>query len=353
MKKLVHGGDIYSYNDEKIIDFSANVNPLGLPQSVKDAIADNIELYTNYPDPLCRELKNAFLKYKGVKPENIVCGNGAADIIFKLVLAINPKKALLLAPTFSEYENALGICNCQVIHHFLLEENEFVLDDSIFNKITNDIDIMFICNPNNPTGIEIEKDFIIKIAEKCLENSVILVVDECFNEFLDDADRYSVVSNLDKYKNIIVLKAFTKIYAMAGIRLGYAFCSDEILIDKINNMLQPWSVSTVASKCGVAALGEKKYILKTKKLIFENREYLITELKKLGFKVYNSKVNYIFFKTNDLELVSKLEKFGLLIRSCSNYVGLCNGYYRIAVKNHSDNEILVECLQKIRSDNNG
>jgi histidinol-phosphate aminotransferase len=347
LKKLVHGGDIYSYNDRKIIDFSANVNPLGLPRSVKKAISDNIEAYTNYPDPLSRELKQAFLKYEGITPDNIVFGNGAADIIFRLVLAIKPKKALLLAPTFSEYETALKICDCEILHHFLTDENGFVLDDNIFNKITSDIDIMFICNPNNPTGIAIEKEFVLEIAKKCLDNNIILVVDECFNEFLEHNYKYSVYSYIDEYKNIIILKAFTKTYAMAGIRLGYAFCSNKILIEKITNMLQPWSVSTVASKCGAVALGEKDYLIEAKKLIFKNRKYLICELECFGFKVYNSMANYIFFKADDFELTNKLEKYGILIRSCANYIGLEKGYYRIAVKKSCDNEFLIECLKEI------
>ena len=346
MKKLVHGGDIYSYN-KKVIDFSANVNPLGLPQSVKDAIVDHIDLYENYPDPLCRELKDAFFRYKNIAAEHIVFGNGAADVIFRIVFALKPEKALLLAPTFSEYETALKTCGCEVLHYFLSEKNRFALDGGIFEKITTDLDMMFICNPENPTGVATKKELILEIARKCSENNVILVVDECFNDFLEDETQYSVVSDRHQYKNLIILKAFTKIYAMAGIRLGYAICSDEILIDKISNTLQPWSVSTVASKCGVAALGEKEYVLETKKLICQNGEYLINELEKLGFLVYHSKANYIFFKSNDLELAEKLEAYGVLIRSCSNYTGLGKGYYRIAVKNYDNNKFLIECLRKI------
>ncbi len=344
--KLVHGGDIYSHK-EAVIDFSANINPFGLPSSVRQAIVDNIDSYVNYPDPLCRELKSAIAKHENVLKSNIVCGNGAADVIFRLVLAVKPDKAMIIVPTFAEYEQALKVCDCDIVYHFLLEQDGFILNESIFDNISNDVDMMFICNPNNPTGIPIKKEFILKIANKCKENNILLVVDECFNEFVDDEKSYSVVYNLQDNTNIIVLKAFTKMYAMAGIRLGYALCSNTILIDKISNTLQPWSVSTVASKCGIAALKEKDYVQKTKLLIERNRNYLINELEKIGFVVYGSKANYVFFKSCELNLVEKLEQHNILIRSCENYVGLEKGYYRIAVKNQEDNQYLIDCLKKV------
>ena len=187
----------------------------------------------------------------------------------------------------------------------------------------------------------------LNIVDKCKENNVVLVVDECFIDFLKDEEEYSVSSYITQYDNLIILKAFTKIYAMAGIRLGYMMCSNMDNVNKINNIGQPWSVSTVASKCGVAALKEVDYVKRTKEYIKDNREYLIKELRGLGYKVFESKANFILFKTKNTEIKDKLEEYGILIRSCSNYRNLDKEYFRIAVKSHENNKYLIDCLNKI------
>lgn len=350
MDNLIHGGDIYSKrknNTKLILDLSANINPFGMPGSVKKAIIDNIESYTNYPDPLCRELREALELYENTSINNIICGNGAADLIFKITLALKPKKALLIAPTFAEYEEALNLVNCEINYYNLKEENYFCIKEDILNYITTDLGIIFICNPNNPTGIPMKKVDMLNIVDKCKENNVVLVVDECFIDFLKDEEEYSVSSYITQYDNLIILKAFTKIYAMAGIRLGYMMCSNMDNVNKINNIGQPWSVSTVASKCGVAALKEVDYVKRTKEYIKDNREYLIKELRGLGYKVFESKANFILFKTKNTEIKDKLEEYGILIRSCSNYRNLDKEYFRIAVKSHENNKYLIDCLNKI------
>ena len=349
MKKLIHGGDIYTKRNtkEKIIDFSANINPLGLPNSVKQAIIDNIDSYESYPDPLCRELRERLSQHIKINKDNIICGNGAADLIFKVTMALKPKKALLIAPTFAEYEEALNLVESEIQYYELNEQNNFIIDENILNCICPQLDIMFICNPNNPTGIAIKKEEVIKIAEVCKSNNVILVVDECFTDFLIEEYEYSICEYLNEYNNVIILKAFTKIYAMAGIRLGYMLCSNKSILSKVSNIGQPWSVSTVASKCGVAALDEVDYVNKTKLYIKNNREYLKKELEALGYKVFPSQVNYILFKSKDTSIKEKLEYYGILIRSCSNYKVLDNKYFRIAVKSRSDNEYLISCLKEI------
>lgn len=346
-KKLVHGGDIYSYGDFAVLDFSANINLLGMPDSVKQAIVDNIELYTSYPDPLCRELKQALSLHEHISSDKIVCGNGAADIIFRIALALRPKNALILAPTFAEYESALKMVDCTVSYFTLQQENGFVVDKSILEMITTDVDMLFICNPNNPTGVPTKRSLMIEIANKCHETNTVLVVDECFNDFLECAEAYSIVDELDRLTNTIVLKAFTKIYAMAGIRLGYALSGSSVLIEQIESTLQPWSVSTVASKCGVAAVAETQFVEETKAITKLNREYLSRELTALGMTVFDSKANYLFFKCSDKLLDSKLANHNILIRSCENYRGLGAGFFRIAVKSKLDNVRLINTIKEI------
>jgi len=351
MHKLVHGGDIYSKREipenTRLIDFSANINPLGMPLNVKTAIIDNIDNFSCYPDPLCRELIKEISEYEKVQQEYIVCGNGADDILYRISAALKPKRALLTAPAFSEYEQSLKITDCSIIYGYLSESTGFKLDRSILDSITSDIDIMFLCNPNNPTGITVQKDLVLKIAAVCKSNNAVLVVDECFIDFVENTDEYSITDKINDFDNVIVLKAFTKIYAMAGIRLGYAICSDKAVIEKIYNAGQPWSVSVIAQKCGVAAIRETEYVERTRQIIKQNREYLISELKLIGLKVFDSMANYIFFKSENKFLYLELEKYGILIRPCGNYRGLDDTYFRIAVKSREDNEYLIESLKQI------
>lgn len=350
--KIVHGGDIYSANNSNnIIDFSANINPLGMPSSVKKAIVDNIDKYNVYPDPLCRDLRKEIGKFEKLNSDFILCGNGAADIIFKIALYLRPKKALILAPTFSEYEEALNLVNCSISYYDLKEDNNFKIDINILNHIVKGIDIMFLCNPNNPTGIPLKKDIILKIIHKCKVNNTFLVVDECFVEFLEKEEEYTIKEYINSNDNVIILKAFTKIYAMAGLRLGYMLTSNLKVINGISKVGQPWSVSQVATVAGIAALKEELYVKETKKYIRENREYLKMELKKLGFKVFNSQANYIFFKCKDKGIEKYLKNKDILIRGCSNYVGLNESYFRIAIKSRNDNIKLIEAIRKFKEEN--
>lgn len=351
MKQITHGGDIYSQRDipgnKKIIDFSANVNPLGLPPAVKRAIIDNLDAFSNYPDPLCRELTGAISEHEKIPKEYIVCGNGAADIIYRIAAVSRPKIALLPAPTFSEYEQSLKAVGSSIKYHYLIKDEDFILDEKIFIDIEPYVDIMFLCNPNNPTGIPIKKEAVLKIGEQCKRNKTVLVVDECFIDFLENPQDFSIVSKLEDFPNIIVLKAFTKTYAMAGIRLGYGICADKKIISNMNDAGQPWNVSLVAQKCGVAALKEYEYVKRTRILIGENRDYLMKNLKLMGIKVFESMANYILFKSENRHLHRELEKEGILIRSCGNYVGLNDFYFRMAVKLKDDNEYFIKSMNRI------
>ncbi|MEG1044248.1 MAG: histidinol-phosphate transaminase [Oscillospiraceae bacterium] len=350
MKKIIHGGDIYSQigKHDRIIDFSANINPLGIPQKVKEALHNAVDMVESYPDPLCRELTKSLAKKENISEDYFVMGNGAADLIYRFVIAAKPKKALILAPTFSEYELALKTVECEVEYFRLKESTDFSITEEILDCITKEIDVIFICNPNNPTGIIADTKIMIQILDKCKINGSILVVDECFNDFLDDGHSHTLKNELENHKNLFILRAFTKIYAIPGVRLGFGMSSNADLIDKINDVGQAWSVSVFAQEAGIAALSEDNYISETLNYVKNEREYLKKSLRNMGFTVFNSSANYIFFKNNfNVEIKSELEKYGILIRSCDNYVGLSKNYYRIAVKTKGDNEILIETLGKI------
>ncbi len=334
-----HGGDIYSR--EISLDFSANLNPSGMPEGVKTALKNSVSEWENYPDPLCRKLCKALSEYENFPIENIVCGNGAADLIYRLVKAVNPKKVIVTAPTFSEYEKALSENGTEILHYYLSEKYDFAIDKGILNVLDSSTDMIFLCNPNNPTGQYVPKDILKAVAEKCLENDIILVCDECFLSFVTDGKSKSIRHFLNK--NVIILNAFTKIYSMAGLRLGYALFGSTELAETVQKTGQYWSVSTPAQIAGIAALNEKNYIEKTVQLINKERDFLTAELQKFGFRVFKSEANFILFRC-DMPLDELLLREKIAIRNCGNYEGLSDGYFRIAVRNHEENAMLITAI---------
>lgn len=344
MTKHIHGGDVYKYKN--CIDFSANTNPLGTPESVKQAIRDCLDHISDYPQVGCDELKNALAEYEGVEKKNLICGNGAADLIFSLCRAKIPEKALVLAPTFAEYEQALGSVGCEVEHFFLKEEDDFHVQESFPEALNPELDMIFLCNPNNPTGILMERPLLEKILKRCAELGIFMVVDECFLDFVKEPETYTLKKLLEKYNNLFILKAFTKRYAMAGVRLGYGMCADEKTLLTMEGMTQPWNVSSIAQAAGIAALKETEYVKKGRNLSFAEAAWMKQKLGELGLKVYPSQANYIFFKGPE-NLFEKCIKRGILIRDCSNYPGLSKGYYRVAVRKHEDAMRLVEVLKEV------
>ncbi len=352
MNKFEHGGDIYSR--QITYDFSANINPLGLPDGIKDVLTRQVEEYSNYPDVNCRALRTAIAELEKVCTEQIVCGNGAADLIYRIVWALKPGKALLPVPTFSEYEKALESVGCSVDYHLLCEEADFALKDDFLDKIRGN-DIIFLCNPNNPTGRIVPEALLCRILAACQESECTLVLDECFLDFtgagsMVEEDGTVADSGWNSRSlfggNVIILKAFTKIYAMAGLRLGYCLCGDVKLAEAIQNCGQCWSVSVPAQLAGVAALKEKDYVKQTVELISGEREYLAASLERLGFQVYPSEANFLLFWCG-APLDRLLLEEGIAIRSCANYRGLKYGYFRIAVRSHAENEALIRGIERV------
>lgn len=333
MKKFEHGGDIYRNNVR--IDFSVNTNPLGIGEKVKKAVMENADSFGIYPDVQYTALRRAIADKEGVDAENVVCSNGAAEMIFAAARAVMPKKALITAPAFSEYERALLSVGCEIEYYELKEENGFCIKNDILESL-NGIDMVFICNPNNPVGNIAEQSIMERTAKICAENNITCVIDECF---MDIANGYSMKGKLP------VIKAFTKTYAMAGLRLGYLM-GDTKIVGDIKKQLPAWNVSAAAQAAGIAALDDEEYLNKSRKLIKTEREYLGRELKRHGFKVFDSETNFILVKGKRGIDKTLLER-GILIRSCDNFKGLDGGFYRIAVKQHEENAELIRELGDI------
>lgn len=345
IKKHQHGGDIYRYKG--CIDFSANLNPLGTPRRVIQAVAESAAKVADYPDVRCEALREATADYEGVDSSMLYFGNGAAEVIFSLCLALKPKKALIPAPTFAEYEQALKSVGCSVVHAYLKEEEGFQVGESFIRAIEQEQpQVIFLCNPNNPTGVLTPPDLLKEILKACEKTGSRLVLDECFNDFIPDRAQYTMKGCLAAHPSLFILKAFTKRYAIAGIRLGYGLSADRDLLEKMEQATQPWNVSTPAQAAGVAALREEDYVNEGRALIQKERAYLREALAKLGYKLYDSRANYIFFYSRR-PLWEDCKNRGILIRDCSNYPGLGAGYYRIAVRAHEENRKLIQVLTNI------
>ncbi len=347
---LIHGGDIEGYVREygkEPVDFSANCNPLGLPESAKTAAAASLSIADRYPDPLSRRLTEALGKNLSVPPESIFLSAGAAEVIFRLTAALKPKKALLLAPAFAEYELALSASGCELKFHTLSSDNGFLLTEKYLEELSDDIDILFLCNPNNPTDCLIDPSLLLKILSACRKYKIYMVLDECFNGFLDEPDSNSLIKQLPDNPKLVILGAFTKIYGMAGLRLGYCLSYDRNLIKALREAGQPWSVSSVAEAAGIAAMSDTEYLERSLKLIREQRVRLAEGLRSCGMEVFEPAANFIFFRSPIPELGELCRENGFLLRDCSNYRGLSKGYYRIAVRTHDENERLLDAISDI------
>ena len=316
--ELVHGGDWAGYRarfGHDALDFSANVSPLGLPQGVADAIVAALPTADRYPDPLCRELRTALSRAEQLPEPWILCGNGAADLIYRLVWALKPRRALLPAPTFAEYAAALESVGCEVKRKTLHEADDFAVTEAFVQAVNQSIDLVFLCQPNNPTGQITPPELVQRLVRRCADCGA-------------------------------VLKAFTKLYAMAGVRLGYALCSDTALLAKMQAAGQPWGVSSLAQAAGAAALRETAYADAVRALIADQRPKLAAGLRALGLQVIEGSANYLLFRAPET-LGAALQQRGVCLRSCGNYPGLSAGWYRTAVRTAPENEQLLQTMREV------
>lgn len=355
MFKYDHGGDIYAPSlprgEGQLLDFSANTNPLGLPGGVKKALAAAPASFERYPDPYCRELRAALARRLGVKQDWLLFGNGAADLLYRLAQLIRPACALVLAPSFSDYRRSLASVGCKVRHYHLQEKLGFALPISFLENIKPEYQCVYLCNPNNPTGLLLSQQLLEAVLDRCRECNSYLILDECFMDLVDPKEAYSLVKRLSDYPRLIILKAFTKTYAMAGLRLGYLLSADGKLLNQLRLSAQAWSVSGPAQVAGLAALKEEGYLEQTWACLAKERNYLCSQLSQLGLKVYGASANYLLFRLAwNLDLKALLLERGILVRSCANYPGLDSHYYRIAIKKRRENLLLVQALRKILQD---
>ena len=385
-----HGGNIYKIFREKnikeILDYSSNINPYGIPESLKKRITENLEILERYPDPDYVELREKLAYLNKVDISNIILGNGATEIIFLFMKVINPKKILIAAPTFGEYEravkatervenssilgdsnkkkddeNSCGKQKIKIEYFELKESDDFKLNiHNLKNELEKKYDLLIICNPNNPTGKFLKLDETEEILRECNKYNTKLFIDEAFIDFLKDGMKESIINTKENKQNLFVTRAFTKFFAMPGLRLGYGIYFDKKLEKRISEKKEPWSVNNIAEMAGLTVLDDTKYIEETLKWIAEEKTYVYEKLNEInGIKVYETEVNFITGKIDEKLfseglnvkiLREKMLEQGILIRDASNFNFLDERFFRLAIKNRKNNDRVIETLKKIFDD---
>lgn len=336
---MAHGGDIYRNRVKH--DFSVNVNPFGPPDAVIESIREQADMAAVYPDEWCDDLCRAIALREGVGKDEVLCGNGASELIMSIIYAHRPKRALLTAPAFSEYERALQACGCTISYYYLKKEFDFYIQQDYMEMITEDLDMVILCEPLNPAGVVNDAGLLGAIACRCRECGCTLVMDASFLPFTEKEKKVKEAVGKD---GVLWLSSFTKLYAIPGVRLGYVLCDSFREKERIRKAQPAWSVSVLAMAAGMAALGQEEYLRRSLADIRKEREYLRRELEKAGLTVFPSEANFLLVHCS-YPLYEILLKEQILIRDCSDYRGLEPGYYRIAVRRHEENRALAGVLK--------
>lgn len=336
--------------DPAVLDLSVSVNPLGPPQGIQEAVAAVTPLCAGYPDGSCAALTQAACRVYGLSPGQIFWGAGAGELIDRLARAVRPKRALLPVPTFEDYEKALRRQGCQVSYYYLEEQNGFQFTPRFLKALAPGLDLVFLCQLNNPTGQTIPAALLREILARCRENGILAVVDECFLGFLDQADALTSRQFLNEFPNLAVIDAFTKLYALAGFRLGFCAAGNSLLLKKIEEAGPEFCVSIPAMAAGLAALADREYLPRARAFLREEKAFLRAALEKQGICPVGSLANFLFFPSPVPSLREKLQERGVLIRDCDSFRGLSREYCRAAIRTREENikfiSVLAEVLQE-------
>lgn len=351
----LHGGNIYKFQREgkrEILDYSSNINPLGVPETLRKAALENFSVLERYPDINYVELRESIGNYNNINSENIIVGNGATEVLFLFAKALNPKKVLIVSPTFAEYDRALKNTGAEIDYFELREKEDFILNKERFIETAKNYNLAVICNPNNPTGKFISKEIINEINSELVKSGTKLFLDECFIEFISDWQKKSAAEFCSE--NIFILRALTKFFALPGLRLGYGICFDKNITEKINEIREPWSVNSFADLAGKVILKDEKYISKTEKWISEERTWFTNSLKEFEqtgkIKVYNTETNFILIKLKNMkaeDFRKKMTEKNILVRDASNFKFLNEYYVRMAIKDREKNQKVISAVEEV------
>ena len=360
-KKLeFHGSDLeavsahYGIPKEEITCYSANVNPLGLSQTLKTELASHLDILSAYPDRDYTELREVISRYCHVSPDYVAVGNGVTELISLLIQSRRPEKALLLGPTYSEYERELRLVGCSLDYYNLPEENDFRLNaEDLGCILTQSYDLLIVCNPNNPTSSALNTETLSHILRMCKENNCFLMIDETYVEFAPDMDAITAMPLTSRYDNLMVLRGVSKFFAAPGLRLGYGVTSDLTFLSHLKQVQNPWSLNSIGAFAGVHMLQDTDYIQKTRDLIGNEQNRILSFLSKLPhIKFYPVHSNFILIRLLKPGLTAsavfeKLILQGMMIRDCTSFHQLEGEYIRFCIQAPDDNTRLLHALEKI------
>ncbi len=334
---------------KKFIDFSANINPCGPPYAVKENWNHFFQEITVYPDPFAMKLKEIIAIKEQIPVESLLIGNGGAELITLVARMLARKKVLIVQPSFSEYETACRVNHCEILY-YQLKDSEFELNFTDIRSRIASADALFLCNPNNPTGIQFPAQAVISIIEECEKQNCIVILDEAFYDFLQEYQ--SFISYIHRFSNLIVIRSMTKMFAIPGIRLGYLAAPANIL-EKLRPLQPHWSVNTLALLVGEICLADEAFVHRTRDFIDQERKRLFDFYHRHQFIVSPSKVNFYLLRDPLIREPFMLFKFllneGIVPRHTFNFPGLDGRWLRFAIKSEEENSRLMEVLAQWRT----
>ena len=361
-KEQFHGSDLekierqYGIKKEEIVSFAANVNPLGIPDSVRTGLASVIDCIQTYPDREYVRLRSAIASYCGTDAGNVIVGNGSSELISGMIRLKKGMKAVILAPAYSEYERNVTLTGGSVSYFRLREEDDFILNtDALVNALTEDYDLLIICNPVNPTSTAVNTDDMRKILGKCRDCHIVVMVDETYMEFVDDTENYEAASLINEYENLYIVRSVSKFFASPGLRLGYALTGNSRITGLLREKRDPWEVSSLAEEAGMIMFSDTAYMTEVKSYISGERERVCEKLhalEDLGLKFYRPKSNFVLCrisggKTDAAELFDVCIRQKMMIRNCASFKFLDDSYFRFCFMRREDDDRLIDTIERV------
>lgn len=359
-KMIFHGSDIekicayYGLKREQIINFGANVNPLGISNNIKEAISSHLDILSSYPDREYTSLREILSQYCEISSDFILPGNGSSELISLLIEEQQPKHTLILGPTYSEYSRELSFSGSTQTYYHLREDTGFTLDVSdLCETLKQGYDFLILCNPNNPTSTAILQGDLEKLLDFCERNGIFIMIDETYVEFAPDIQQVTAVPFTKSFRNLMVLRGVSKFFAAPGLRLGYGITGNTEFLAKMKEKQIPWSLNSIGAFSGEKMFQDREYIRRTRELILTERDRLSAEIERLpSFKTYRPYANFFLLKVQR-EAVTSFDIFescirqGLMIRDCSSFQCLEGEFIRFCIMMPEHNTKLLNILKTI------
>ena len=356
-KEHFHGSDlekiekIYGIRREDITSFSANVNPLGISPKLQETLSAHVGAITAYPDRAYTSLRSCIGGYVGADMKNIIVGNGSTELISLIIRIEHPKKAMIVGPTYSEYEREVKLGGGTTIYYPLREADGFQMQtDDFIGKLNESIDMLVVCHPNNPTSTCITNRQMRRILDACKEHGIFVMIDETYVEFAENVGRVTAVPLTAYYDNLIILRGTSKFFAAPGLRLGYAVTGNRDLLKNLITLQNPWSISSLAAIAGEIMFTDQAYIEQTRALISAERTRIYDMLRAHpDYKVYEPSANFLLVKLlredqTSETLFDKAIRRGMMIRDCSTFPFLDDRYIRFCIMSPDMNDRLMACI---------